>query len=63
MEREPETPPAATPLPWAMNAYEWLQGHLPKSRRGRLALAAVFGVLVMTGLSPSSTAGDVSHGS
>ncbi|MCH8065838.1 MAG: hypothetical protein IIC90_08455, partial [Chloroflexi bacterium] len=47
MEREPESPPAATPLPWAMNAYEWLQGHLPKSRRGRLALAAVFGVLVL----------------
>ena len=47
MEREPESPPAATPLPWAMNAYEWLQGHLPKSRRGRLALAAVFGGLVL----------------
>jgi len=38
--------PAESPH-WSVSAYEWLQAHLPKSRRGRLALAAVFGVLVL----------------
>ncbi len=47
MEPDAESPPEATPLPWALTAYDWLQGHLPKSRRGRLALAAVFGALVL----------------
>ena len=47
MEREPESSPEATPMLWALNVYEWLQGHLPKSRSGRLVLAAIFGALVL----------------
>lgn len=38
--------PAESPH-WSVPAYEWLVDHLPKSRHGRLALAAVFGALVV----------------
>ncbi len=42
----PEAPPQQEP-PRAVAFYEWIQAHLPKSRGGRIALAAVFGSAVL----------------
>ncbi len=41
---ESAAPPEAPPR--AVAAYEWVQSHLPKSRRGRIALALVVAALV-----------------
>ena len=47
MESEAESSARADPPSWAANAYGWVQDHLPKTRRGRLALALVFGGIVI----------------
>ncbi len=46
MESEPESP-ARADVHWATVAYERLLDRLPKSRRGRLTLAVVFGAIVL----------------
>jgi len=48
VEGEAESPPAKAEAPsWAAKAYQWVEDHLPKSRRGRMGLAIVLGVLVL----------------
>ena len=46
MESEAE-PKARNDVHWATEAYQWLLDRLPKSRRGRLTLALVFGAVVL----------------
>jgi membrane protein DedA with SNARE-associated domain len=45
VEREREL--AAKDLPWAATLYRWVLDHLPKSRRGRMIVAIIVGVLVL----------------
>jgi membrane protein DedA with SNARE-associated domain len=47
MESEAETSARADPPSWAASAYGWVEDHLPKTRRGRVGLALVFGALVI----------------
>lgn len=44
-EAESASPPEAPPR--ALALYQWLEAHLPKSRRGRIWLAVLIAVLVM----------------
>jgi len=37
----------AEPLHWTASAYHWVEGHLPKSRRWRVILAIIAGIVVL----------------
>ena len=47
VEGEAESPVPAEERPWAAIAYQWVEDHLPKSRRGRMLLAILLGLLVL----------------
>lgn len=47
METEAEPAASGDAPSWATAVYEWTQDHLPKSRRGRVTLALIFGGIVI----------------